>query len=575
MLARFLLCLAFVIAGSASTVIAGSTGNLTAAETPGQVGGDTVARLCEEGVLSGGHVGVMAVRVGRSGAIDTIAFYNAQRHFAPASNLKLVTTGAALQALGPTFRFTTSIGYSGYIDSEGVLHGDVYICGGGDPTLGAKYESSQEIDSVFGQWKALLDKAGIRAVEGCVIGDGRVYDAVEAGGDWTVEDIGFYYGAPAHGLNFYENAIDFSVCPGDTVGEALILEQVKPQTPWLMLSTPCITGVSGSGDKLLYEASTLLPVASMSGTLAVDKRVTRESVVNHFPEYTCAEQFCEFLQRREGTVDQAGAIPISGGPADIGPGGVIRRDLLLYDEDAVALPADSLVILGRTFSPSLSSIITETNHESDNLYADALLKTLGLRLGGSSSFAASLAAEKSVLAGILDGGASTAAAVAGVGSSGAGSAVGDGLDGIQIVDGSGLSRRNFLTPAFMVSFLKAMGGSPDFDIFLQSLPQPGRGTLTPRLRSASESVRRRIYMKSGSMDGVRCFSGYILPAGHTAGSTASPTAGAGSRTQAGSSLAAGRLPEGTVVFSVFTGDITGPSAAAYSAIDRIILELAR
>ena len=530
-----------VLSGGAPLLSAGS-------QTDFRTGSAAVLRLCEEGVLADGHVGVMAVRMGSEGrtgqgrpagatgtVADTIALYNAGQCFTPASNLKLLTTGAALRTFGPDFRFQTSLAYSGHIDQDGVLHGDIYIIGGGDPTLGAKYESSPAIETVFGKWRTMMTEAGIRSVDGCIVGDGRLFDDCSVNADRSVEDIGFYYGAPAHALNFHENSIDFSVYPGTAVGADLTLDQVFPPTPWLDLSTPCTTGEAGTGDRLLYEASTLIPMAAMTGTLAIDRKVAHESVVNHFPEYTCAEAFCSYLE--------GDSLRVSGGAADIGPGGVLRNDLILYDDNTLAVSRDSLTILGQTLSPALSAIILETNHESDNFYADALLKAFGLRFGGSSAYPVSLESMQAVLSDILAGKSLTE------------SAGGLAGRGVQLRDGSGLSRRNFLTPAFMVEFLQVMARGPYFDTYLQSIPQPGRGTLSARLRNAPDSVR--LYMKSGSMDGVRCFSGYILPSG------ISPSgSGAGA-------------PDGTIAFAIFTNDVTGSSSAAYSAIDRIIIELTR
>ena len=87
-----------------------------------------------------------------------------------------------------------------------------------------------------------------------------------------------------------------------------------------------------------------------------------------------------------------------------------------------------------------------------------------------------------------------------------------GLEGLRMEDGSGLSRLNTVSPAFLVTFLRAMAGSRSFDAFLASLPQPGEGTLSTVLPKLQASRKARIRMKSGSMNGILCYSGYILAA---------------------------------------------------------------
>ena len=119
---------------------------------------------------------------------------------------------------------------------------------------------------------------------------------------------------------------------------------------------------------------------------------------------------------------------------------------------------------------------------------------------------------------------------------------------MQFYDGSGLSRKNYVTPDFTVRFLTAMTGTASFGDYLASLPQAGSGTLASRLRSAPEAVRRRVRMKSGSMNGVRCFSGYIL--------------------------SSDGKPENTIVFSIMTNNTVVPSSKMNFIMDRIITLLA-
>ena len=107
-----------------------------------------------------------------TGAGDVLAEADADRMLVPASNMKLISTGAALFSLGPSYRFGTDIAYDGTI-SDGTLHGDLYIVGGADPTLGSKDTLATPLTEVFEEWEKAIRSAGIRNIEGRIIGDGR------------------------------------------------------------------------------------------------------------------------------------------------------------------------------------------------------------------------------------------------------------------------------------------------------------------------------------------------------------------------------------------------------------------
>lgn len=127
----------------------------------------------QEEPFKSGLVGVLAV----TAKGDTIAEFNSSRKLIPASNTKLISTGLAIRGLGPSFRFSTKLGYSGYI-SNGTLHGDLYIIGGGDPTIASGDRMAMKTDSLFAKWTRALRVAGIRKIHGHVIGDGRFSTAL-------------------------------------------------------------------------------------------------------------------------------------------------------------------------------------------------------------------------------------------------------------------------------------------------------------------------------------------------------------------------------------------------------------
>ena len=196
---------------------------------------------------------------------------------------------------------------------------------------------------------------------------------------------------------------------------------------------------------------------------------------------------------------------------------------------AQPLPLDSLLILGTVSSLPLRELVRIANCQSDNFIAETLLKTLGKLRGDGDDYPSSIVALRKALSPI-----------------GLMSASGQ----MRFADGSGLSRKNYVSPEFMVSFLKGMYRSRVRKAFMASLPFAGepKTTLENRLPKRPWALRHRILMKSGSMNGVRCFSGYILPSSGKA--------------------------EETIVFSLLTNNAVAPSSQVYPLLDSLIESLA-
>lgn len=471
-------------------------------------------KLAKEEVFKSASLGILAVKA--SG--DTLACFESIRKLVPASNIKLITTGLALNELGADHKFGTKIGHSGVVE-DGILKGDLYIIGGGDPTIGSKDSIAIETDSLFHIWKSFLDKAGIAKIEGDIIGDGRYFEGPIEESSWQYEDIGTYYGTGGNALCFYRNIQGFMAAPGDSVGCPPIVWPTYPDTPWMRFSYNCTTGEKGTGDKLYLFGNDLAPVAEMRGSFGVDRKSKEVKCSNKYGAYTCAFYFSEYLRKS--------GILIGGGYADIDTYGITRKDLTIKAEGKKAAKQEDLLILGETLSPPLSKISYIVNQRSDNFYAEALFRILGKRLCGSAEYGKCRSAltEAFKNLGIYE------------------------TCGYQIVDGSGLSKKNYVSPAFFCGFLKNMMSSKNFEIFLNTLTNPGEGSQAGRLKNESDALRGRIFWKSGSMDGVRCYSGYILP-------------------QNGKQ-------EDTIIFSFMLNSCTSPSWKLMPAIDRIIAALAK
>ena len=389
----------------------------------------------------------------------TVASYNPDLPLLSASTMKTVTTGAALNALGPNFRFETKIASAGEIDDDGVLHGDLYIIGGGDPTLGSHCAFAYKISDVFAGWASSLKDAGITAIDGKIIGDTGFFTGEMTHDNWCWEDLGANYGSAPCGLSFAENLSYYKVEPGAAEGDLLRITPVEAIFSEMDVCYQASTGAPKSGNKLVYYASDLSPVGRFTGTYACDRKVDTIAVANRFPALTCAEQFEAYLAA--GGIDSKGA--------------------------SLGAAPDTALLLTTTFSPSLLEICRETNTKSNNFFAETLFLTLGRLLTGEGSYTTtSEAVEKYI------------------------SDMGCNTTGLKQDDGSGLSRQNYVTPRFFCNYYRMMQKSNIFAEYFSTLPMPGTdGTLKNVLSNEPRQLRSRIHCKSGSMSGVRCYAGYV------------------------------------------------------------------
>ena len=461
--------------------------------------------------LRSGIVGVLAVR-----GADTLAQMNRSMKMVPASNVKLLTTGLALLNLGADWQFRTTLSYTGEI-KDGVLEGDLYIVGGGDPTTAAQTSCADSLSVTFANWKKILDDNGIKAIKGAVIGDPRFFGRPFSDPSWQAEDLGSVDGAGPSGLNFFGNSQLFLVSPGQ-VGKAPKIELQYPDTPWMNYVNSAVTSAAGTPNTIYYLGTGFGPFGEFHGQFPSGRQPYKYYSSNFFGTYTCAYFFYNYLI--------SFGIPVDGGFADISSQGNIRSDLLFSDVGRRAAPQEALQPLGFALSPQLWTIVRDTNYDSNNFYAETLFNMLSAKRFGKSSrdLSDDAALEMMSVIGLRPAGACV------------------------LKDGSGLSRKNYVSPAFFVRFLRRMHGGPVRDYFIASLPSPGQGTLKNRMPKVSSEIKRRVRMKSGSMNGVLCFSGYILPAD-------------GNRAN-------------TVFFSILTNNVAAPGYTVGPLLEDLIVSLA-
>ncbi len=488
---------------SASVTERETTGNNKWKSTPAS---QHLERTLKEEFMEQASTAVLAAKI--SG--DTIAFHSAKKMLIPASTMKAVTTGVAIHSCGADFIFETKLAYNGKI-TDGTLEGDLYIIGGGDPTLGSRDSIAIPVEKLFAKWKNIISKAGIKRINGHIIGDDRYFDRYAEVGSWQWNDTGTYYGTGVSGLTFHENMQNINISPGEAPGRPLKISIGYPELPWMDYIFSCYTGKEGTGNSLYLYTSPFAPTGEMRGSFAMGRKTKTEQVSNKFPAYTCAWHFRKYLIES--------GLECQGDAADLG------RVFGIGESETV--PQDSLHIIGSTFSPTLKRIAFETNHESNNLYAETLFKSTGKEYCGTGSYDSARTAMKGILSEL-------------------------GIDtsyGCNIEDGSGLSRQNCISPDFMCRFLKAMTNSPGFEDYIETFPSPGgNGTLTYIMKKYPQEVTGRIRMKSGSMNGVRCYCGYVIPA-------------EGSK-------------DDIIVFSIMTNNYFGSISKLQGFLDRLIYLIA-
>ena len=419
-----------------------------------------IDRLMRDTLFTDAVVGIMVMDSdGR-----TVASWNPDMPLLTASTMKTITTGIALTVLGDEYRFSTRLGHTGFIEN-GTLYGDLYIVGGGDPTLGSRDTLAVPVDTLFSQWHQYVSAAGINRINGSIVADDRFFEPEIIPESWSWSNIGTSFGNGPSGLSFLENLQYFKFIPGSNIGDKVFLHSVFPEVPDMEYRNNLVTAGSRTGDRSSYYISDLSRVGSFSGTLPTARDTISITVSNKFPQISCAYEFREYLARN----------------------GVLSENTVKSVRDFEAAPEEELKIIGVTLSPSLTSIVNVTNRISNNFYAETLFKTVGKVITMHGSYDSSAVAAAKIL-----------------------TEMGLKTRGYTQVDGSGLSRQDYVSPRFFCNYFTAMKESPYFDIFFNSLPQPGHpGTLQNVLSRVNIKDKSRIHAKSGSLANVRCYAGYV------------------------------------------------------------------
>ncbi|NEU09922.1 D-alanyl-D-alanine carboxypeptidase/D-alanyl-D-alanine-endopeptidase [Flavihumibacter sp. R14] len=374
---------------------------------------------------------------------------NGNTGLAPASTLKTVTSAAAYHLLGSENTWNTTLGYSGSINVDGVLNGDLIIKGGGDPTLGSWRYSETKQEAVFNKWVLAIRASGIKRVNGRLIADDSLLGTQTLPGGWIWQDIGNYYGAGPNSLTWHENQFDLIFRPGNKAGDPVTLVRTVPEMSYLKIINEVTTGNAGSGDNVYAYSAPYTNIIYLRGTYGLDLKKTIAASV--------PDPAFELAYRLQDTLGSLG-IRFTSGP--------VTGRQLSADKQSF-LPAGKIISVH--ISPTLSQIVYWFNQKSINLYGEHLVRSLALNSGKGAETSDGVEAVKELWQNKL------------------------GIDqnALNIYDGSGLSPANRITTLAMAQILLSARKEPWFKSYFDSFP-----------------VYNNMKMKSGSINDVIAYTGY-------------------------------------------------------------------
>ena len=391
---------------------------------------------------------------------------NADRLFLPASNMKLFTAALALERLGPDYRLTTRL--------VRAPSGELILVGGGDPSMsGRTYPYQKDTPTPRpNPLQAIEDfadravAAGIKRVDGDIVGDDQLYPWAPYPPSWTVDDVTQEDGAPVSALTLNDNAIAISIHPAARAGD-LAAVSLQPALEYFAVDNQVVTVAGEKQARIRLSRTPGSRQLLVWGSIPLAGATVRETVAVDDPALFAACALYDALARR--------GVAIRGRP-------VARHRSVSEDP----WPVEGDVIATRT-SPPLVELLQVVEKVSENLHAELMLREVarvtrnsGTRESGLEELAAWLAS------------------------------IGIKAEEWRAEDGSGLSRNDEVSPRAVTRLLTAMAASKNAAAWLSLLPVGGEdGTLQHRLCCVSDaSAAKQVRAKTGSLTRAIALSGY-------------------------------------------------------------------
>ncbi|MEO7538474.1 MAG: D-alanyl-D-alanine carboxypeptidase/D-alanyl-D-alanine-endopeptidase [Pyrinomonadaceae bacterium] len=425
----------------------------------------------------------MGIKIVSLNSGTTVFENESEKYFVPASNMKNFTVAAAIERLTPDFKFVTSVYAAALPDTSGVIKGDLRIYGRGDVSISTAFNGVNAPDddlstggstpdgAYYKGIDKLVDKiaaAGVKRIEGGIVGDESYFKGNAIPYTWEWSDLQWYYGAEISALPINDNAVDLSVKPGSSGGPCIVT--VSPPNTIVQVVNLCST--AGGTQTLRVVKRLDRNILEVSGTMPPEDKGFTGSVTFTRP----AALFVALLKQRL----EAKGIVVTGGSR-------------LLASTVTTDPAK--IEITKLESPPLSVIAAKTMKPSQNMYTETILWTLGEQASRRTSPYA-------------DSSALGLAAVKGFTKQ-----IGIPHDAVMQYDGSGLSRRDLVTPSAIAALYTFMATKSRYSsVWLNSLTIGGvDGTLGRRFRGTA--AEGNIRGKSGTLDQVSALSGYVTTAG--------------------------------------------------------------
>ncbi len=387
---------------------------------------------------------------------------NEDKFFVPASNLKLFTTAGSLLLLGPDYRFSTNILLNGY-QSGSTIYGDLVIQGRGDPTISGRFYNN-DINLVFDTWIDSLLELGVTNIKGNIVGDDNLFDDIGLGNGWAWDYETDWYAAQSSAISYNDNCVDIKIYYDHKYDSVIVSSKPELRNIVILNNVKPAVGSEKTNIEVIRERGT--NVINISGKFRkdVDTLTTYATVQN-------PTQFAMLVLKNR--LENRG-IRVNGYAVDI-------------DDYERAIDYNDLDLLFVNYSEKLNEIIKVVNKGSQNFFAEQLLKTIGLEKLGFGSVTNGVTAVKEIFADI-----------------------GLNPDNIIMVDGSGLSHLNMVTPRQVVELLKYMYSNKKvYADYYNSLPIAGiDGTLGKRMKNTT--AEKVVRAKTGFISYVRSLSGYAV-----------------------------------------------------------------
>ncbi len=420
---------------------------------------EKVEKILEDRVFKPTNISFTAIDI----EADTqVVNYRGDKMLIPASSLKLITTMTAIDKLGDDFTYTTRITHDGKIQADGTLVGNIYIEGSGDPTLGStRISSVLSLENLLKYISKQIIEFGITCIEGEIIADESIFDSFPVSPSWQWNDLGNYYASGAWGINVNENLYHLYFHKRGVIGAQPKIKFHSPTIPDIEFSNELKVDSAHTGDNAYIFGGPYTYKKRISGTIPQGKSTFSIKGSIPDPPKFLASQIAKQLRKENIFSDGHRTIFRNS------KGKKNRKKICSID------------------SPPLRKIVELANEKSINIYCESLMKTIAKQSKMRGAGGAGIVVMERLL-----------------------KKAGVDINGLHMEDGSGLSARNNVCSRLLAETVAAYFDKFGEERMKEYLPRTGEGTVVSMF--SGTSLAGRVWLKSGSMERVYSYTGFLI-----------------------------------------------------------------